>query len=258
MSVSQVKKRFGEFESYLRNDKEGLRRLKLLKDDVNVLRTSLSNAEEAKEFAEVIKDAARERADAADSESIKLKREVERLKQKLKSIESDNSTLREQLESFTNKERVPYASGDLVRDLSPERINKWAYKTLKEQGGTLKKPTRCTTRHPIGFNLEDILTGFDEYGFATLGRTIVLQLMLREAITVFWDSDGEVDPQKILKAIWKQNNSEKAKRTMVKLFLHQFDGRSEAEILAARTSGKLYQPQYDGATALDILYGLDK
>ena len=46
MSVAQVKKRFSEFESYLRSDKEGQRRLKLLKDDVNVLRTSLATAEE--------------------------------------------------------------------------------------------------------------------------------------------------------------------------------------------------------------------
>jgi hypothetical protein len=51
MSVSQVKKRFSEFESFLKKDKEGLRRLKLLKDDVNVLRTSLATAEEAEQLA---------------------------------------------------------------------------------------------------------------------------------------------------------------------------------------------------------------
>lgn len=89
MSVSQVKKRFGEFESYLRNDKEGLRRLKLLKDDVNVLRTDLASAMEAKETAEVIKDAARDRADAADEERDALRLEIHSLRQKVASLMAD-------------------------------------------------------------------------------------------------------------------------------------------------------------------------
>ena len=153
MSVSQVKKRFSEFESFLKRDKEGLRRLKLLKDDVNVLRTSLAAAEEAEKLAIVVKDAARDRADKEESAAIELKLEIERLKQKQHAVELENDTLRQKLESLTKKERVPFASGDLINDLSPDRIKRWAYKTLREQGGTLKKPTRCTTRHPRGFNL---------------------------------------------------------------------------------------------------------
>ena len=69
MSVSQVKKRFAEMESYLGRDKEALRRLKLLKDDVNVLRTSLAAAEEKAAEAEAVKEAARKRADDAESEA---------------------------------------------------------------------------------------------------------------------------------------------------------------------------------------------
>ena len=256
MSVSQVKKRFGEFESYLRGDKEGLRRLKLLKDDVNVLRTSLATAEENAEQCEVVKDAARDRADKAEAEAIELKRETERLNQKNESIEHENDMLRHRLEAFTNRERVPFSSGDLVNDLSLDRIHRWAYKTLKEQGGTLKKPVRCTTLMPTGFNLEDLLTGFDEYGFATLGRTIVLQLLMTKAICVFWSDDEDgVDPEKLLKAIWRQKNSEKAKLTMQKLFYHQFDKRSDSEILKERTSGRCHAPQYDGEDALSIIFG---
>lgn len=256
MSVSQVKKRFSEMESYLRGDKEGLRRLKLLKDDVNVLRTSLAAAEEKAEQCEVVKDAARDRADKAESEEIELKREVERLNQKNESIEHENDILRQRLEALQNRERVPFASGELVNDLSPDRINRWAYKTLREQGGTLKKPVRCTTLLPTGFNLEDVLTGFDEYGFATLGRTIVLQLLVTKAICVFWSDDEDgVDPEKLLKAIWGQKNCEKAKWTMQKLFYHQFDKRSEAEILKDRTSGRYHAPQYDGEDALSIIFG---
>lgn len=93
MSVSQVKKRFEDMEGYLCRDKEGLRRLKLLKDDVNVLRTSLAAAVSAKEDAEAIKDAARERADKAEAECKEAKLEVERLA-------AENESLRFQLKSL--------------------------------------------------------------------------------------------------------------------------------------------------------------
>lgn len=89
MSVSQVKKRFAEFESYLGRDKEGLRRLKLLKDDVNVLRTSLAAAEEAKQLAETIKDAARDRADKAETEAYELRLEVDSLRQRVANLMRD-------------------------------------------------------------------------------------------------------------------------------------------------------------------------
>ncbi len=89
MSVSQVKKRFGEFESFLKGDKEGLRRLKLLKDDVNVLRTSLAAAEEAEQLAQVVKDAARERADAAESELVEMRIEIHALRQQVAGLMRD-------------------------------------------------------------------------------------------------------------------------------------------------------------------------
>ena len=88
MSVSQVKKRFSEFESYLGNDKEGLRRLKLLKDDVNVLRTSLAAAEQKAAQAEEIKTAARSRADDAESRSIEAESELRRLQSIVASLQA--------------------------------------------------------------------------------------------------------------------------------------------------------------------------
>jgi len=86
MSVAQVKKRFGEFESYLRRDKEGLRRLKLLKDDVNVLRTSLAAAEKHREEAIVVRNEWRERADSAELEVAELRVLVQSLQQKNDSL----------------------------------------------------------------------------------------------------------------------------------------------------------------------------
>jgi len=255
MSVSQMKKRFSEFGAFLKKDKEGLRRLKILKEDVNALRTSLASAEEKAEQCQVVKDAARDRADKAEAAAIDLKLEVERLKQKQDSIKLENDTLRRQLESLTNRERVPFASGNLCDDLSPRRIHRWAYKTLREQG-TLKKTTRCTTRHPLGFNLEDLLTGFDEFGFATLGRTIVLQLLVTKAICVFWSDDADgIDPDGLLEAIWKQNHIDKARLIMQKLFFHQVEKRSDAEMLKGKTSGKCWWGDSDDTDPLSVIFG---
>lgn len=109
MSVSQVKKRFSEFETYLGRDKEALRRLKLLKDDVNVLRTSLAAAEEKAELAEVVKNAARERADKAEAEADELRIENQRLRGQAAVLMSD-------LASATKPEANP------VDDDDPERL----------------------------------------------------------------------------------------------------------------------------------------
>jgi hypothetical protein len=86
MSVSQVKKRFAEMESYLGRDKEALRRLKLLKDDVNVLRTSLAAAEEKAAEAEAVREAARKRADDAERQLLSSQQELDSLQQQLRSL----------------------------------------------------------------------------------------------------------------------------------------------------------------------------
>lgn len=83
---AKVKKRFEEMQTYLGRDTEGLKKLKLLKDDVNELRTSLAAAKEQLEQAVAIKDAARERADAAEAELARVRLEQDRLNQMLQGL----------------------------------------------------------------------------------------------------------------------------------------------------------------------------
>lgn len=84
--VAQVKKRFGEFETYLRKDTEGLRRLKLLKDDVNVLRTSLAAAQAEREAAVASMEVARKRADKAETLAAEISDENRRLRDQVVSL----------------------------------------------------------------------------------------------------------------------------------------------------------------------------
>lgn len=95
--VAQVKKRFVEFETYLRKDTEGLRRLKLLKDDVNVLRTSLAAAQSERDAAVSSMEAARQRANKAEMLEAKSSDETRRLRDQVVS-------LRSQVESLTTRE----------------------------------------------------------------------------------------------------------------------------------------------------------
>lgn len=83
---AKVKKRFEEMQAYLGRDTEGLKKLKLLKDDVNELRTSLAAAKEQLEQMAAIKDAARERADVAEAELARVKLEQSRIDQKMQGL----------------------------------------------------------------------------------------------------------------------------------------------------------------------------
>lgn len=91
--VAQVKKRFGEFETYLRKDTEGLRRLKLLKDDVNVLRTSLASANAERDAAVASMEVARQRADKAEMLAVDISDDNRRLR-------DQNISMRSQIEAM--------------------------------------------------------------------------------------------------------------------------------------------------------------
>lgn len=144
MSVSQVKKRFSEFETYLGRDKEALRRLKLLKDDVNVLRISLAAAEEKAELAEVVKNAARERADKAEAEAEDLRMENQRLRGQAAVLMSD-------LASATKPEAKP------VDDDDPERlVEVGEYADAKRTIKALRKvmPHCPKVQDPLKYNFD--------------------------------------------------------------------------------------------------------
>jgi hypothetical protein len=185
MSVSQVKKRFAEFESYLRNDKEGLRRLKLLKDDVNVLRTSLAAAVEAKELAETIKDAARERADKAeaqatahDNQRAAMEGEIMALKGRLAII---TDTL-QKLQDDRIKERSEPADEEaafkrMMRELSLHMEH--CPQSLRT-GGKIPSDT-------MWFNRSDFGGGWSHKVIWALGASVAALVALNGQIVVFTD-----------------------------------------------------------------------
>ena len=175
MSVAQVKKRFGEFESYLRRDKEGLRRLKLLKDDVNVLRTSLAAAEKHREEAIVVRNEWRERADSAELEVAELRVLVQSLQQKNDSLVRQVDELTR--ENTTESEEMHQAEREL-NSVTIKRIMKRLKQRLpvcpESVEGSHKNGTMTYVREDIsgGWSYEDLwilgasvamLAAFDGY-----------------------------------------------------------------------------------------------
>jgi hypothetical protein len=176
MSVSQVKKRFAEMESYLGRDKEALRRLKLLKDDVNVLRTSLAAAEEKAAKAESVKDAARERADKAEAALEEVKIELHRLSQQVATITHD-------LDVATKPDDDEKDDEDVATGVEPDVFSKGMKDTLKALRKSRDLP-RCPM--PIGrfvsntglsasiFRREDIALGWSRRSLYLTGAVVAI------------------------------------------------------------------------------------
>jgi len=101
MSVSQVKRQFEEMALYLNRDTEGQKRLKTLKDAVNVLRTSLATAVEEKEKADVIKDQARSRAAKAEAEMAEMAVQMQSMKTLIDNLRSENDRLMSEMDKLT-------------------------------------------------------------------------------------------------------------------------------------------------------------
>lgn len=222
MSVSQVKKRFGEIESYLGRDKEALRRLKLLKDDVNVLRTSLAAAEEKAEQAEIVKDAARERADKAEFELNAASIEIHRLQQQVQSLTAKiNSTSIEN--SLESEDEIEPADG--INKTTNEQL-KSVIKHLRKKMKFCPKATQYATllpeKSPV-FNKEDLVEGWSHDSIWILGASVAMVSFLLGTVTVEsserskdrMDADGSPFANHLMDWFMK-NNVEKPSREMIR------------------------------------------
>jgi hypothetical protein len=178
MSVSQVKKRFAEMESYLGRDKEALRRLKLLKDDVNVLRTSLAAAEEKAAEAEAVKESARKRADEAERQLLLVEQELDSLQQQLRSLMGE-------LVAATKPED---AKEPFDPDVLPaHRDVKAVVKKLRKMDACLAPPVDAffsDGTKSVVFNRNDIAQGWAFDQLWKLGASVAIFTMVFGRMTI--------------------------------------------------------------------------
>lgn len=103
MSVSQVKKRFDDLESYLGRDVAGREKLRQLKDSVGVLRNSLSAAESRADDAIRCRDHAHAQSVADKHAADLANAECNRLRQIVENLTRDNRLLSSRIEAMNNQ-----------------------------------------------------------------------------------------------------------------------------------------------------------
>lgn len=176
MSVSQVKKRFGEMESYLGRDKEALRRLKLLKDDVNVLRTSLAAAEEKAAEAEVVKEAARKRADDAEVSLIEMKSMLSSMADELASLKA-REAIRQQAEVSRNESQVVLSEDQQITAVVAELAKAMTHSPAPLM--TRRIPDRAQV-----IERNDVATGWSKRSLWLLGAFVAIHAGWKGSILI--------------------------------------------------------------------------
>lgn len=89
MSMQKVKTRFEEMQAYLGRDVAGLKKLKDLKDAVNVLRTSMASAQEQAASSQAAKQSAVDRTLVAERELANANLDRHSLKQQVENLTRD-------------------------------------------------------------------------------------------------------------------------------------------------------------------------
>lgn len=184
MSISQIKRRFEQFEVYLGRDVQGLGKLKALKDAVNELRTSLAQSEtRAAEQSKLAEEAAqRSREIARERDAATL--ELQRLQQVVRNLERDLRIA----QATVLPAEADVTTGD---GRTPELELKAALKRLRTRLKFCPKPTRMAGEHatytPPGckskwidvYDRDSLATGWSVDALWTLGASVALLAAMR-------------------------------------------------------------------------------
>ena len=191
---AKVKKRFEEMQAYLGRDTEGLKKLKLLKDDVNELRTSLALAKEQLEQIAAIKDAARERADAAEAMLARVRAEAASEKQRLatevQNARADVSRVQAEWRELTGATACDAVTGKPgIAELRDTLFR------LMCRVPTCPVPVTPTKHEaevvfPL-FMREDFATGWSQDALYTLGAAVAVLVTVSDAVS-FRRAEGGV------------------------------------------------------------------
>ena len=176
MSVSQIKKRFEEFATYLGRVTHGLDKLKKLKDAVNELRTRLSSVEEKEASAVGRASEYVTRAHAAENELETAKVEIYRLRQITQNLERDLKlavAVDEPAEADTEN------TSNEIKELELKRV----MKHLRTRLRFCPLPTRHLTHNSFKATLrvwdrESLAKGWSHESLWTLGASIAVLVAL--------------------------------------------------------------------------------
>jgi len=251
MSVNQIKKATAALKSYLHKDEKAQQLLDDLVREVTELRAVAAASTERLETVERISRQACNARDTALVTVSELQHENKRLKINAANDEREISQLNDDLGRELDDKFIPMSAGDLVKDLTTQRLYRWSRKTLREVG-TLPKP-RSSISKTTGWALIDVLPGLDESGFATLGRIVTLHTLIRGSAWVCMFD--EMSSEELGRA-WTNSDRkgfDRAYGQYLGIFKNEYDLRSSREALADKTSGQCgWGCKGSGDTTADI------
>lgn len=198
---AKVKKRFEEMQAYLGRDTEGLKKLKLLKDDVNELRTSLAAAKEQLEQMAAIKDAARERADVAEAELARVKLEQSRIDQKMQGLVKRAEAAEVAIKKLSDTDDDEVDAVDDAQSTETTPVNIQAiYATLRKLRKTMpRRPLEARSVHVAGvvtqvplYRLDSVLEEWTHNRIWSLGAFVAIQSQIDNAVVIMGDSENTV------------------------------------------------------------------
>lgn len=176
MSISQVKKRFAEFQSYLGRDVVGLEKLKELKDAVNWVRTSLATAEHRVDELKIRNDELHLRVRDLEGENAEAAIDVQRHRQIAENLERELAALKATLVSDCDEADEPAV--DTPHD---EMQIKATLKRLRHMlrccpapVGVCKDAALPAESKVLVYDREEIAEGWTREALWTLGASVAL------------------------------------------------------------------------------------
>lgn len=172
MSVSQVKKQFENFATYLGRDAAGLERLKKLKDSVNELRTQLASSEANEAAAVATAEAMSKRSLAAEAELENAKNEIRRMQQVIRGLEVKAANM--SVAPPQNEECGEESHSDM----------KHVIKRLTRRLKVCPQPERSHKNISRAYDRDSIASGWSHDAMWTLGAAIALLVMIDGSIVL--------------------------------------------------------------------------
>ncbi len=187
---SQVKKRFAEMAAYLGRDTKGLEQLRLLKDDVNVLRKNLAAATQLADDEAQVKIAARERADIAEAALAQAQLEIHSLRQQLTSASNALCSIiaatADDTDENENENENEY--GEVDGYTVQEADARVMVRSLRKALRYCPTPRDKVTMFPEAvdrFCWSDIVTGLSHKSLWTLGAAVAALTLLRGQVVIY-------------------------------------------------------------------------
>ena len=248
MSISQIKRRFEQFETYLGRDAQGLGKLKALKDAVNELRTSLAQLETKATEHAATADRLAQRCRVLSNEKESADIEIHRLRQVVSNLERE---LRSAWSSTRSDDTLDATNDSTDSSVGTEREIKLIVKKLRRRSLVCPKATRVSREmdrfdgFARAWNRESIAEGWSGDAIWTLGASVAVLVAMAGVVVI--ETDLLVDS---MTRFHDPNSDESCSRQFFQWFRKNIDDtpQKQSGFVRVENSKSTFVPTLHGLT----------